>query len=109
MIRSSARSVERSQAKERHDEVHVIGSLGLVQSLLRSGLVDRLNLWLYPLLLGSGKQVFADGTVPTALRLTESVTYPNGTLQLAYETTGVPTYGDLAIEADDLQRLARDS
>ena len=46
--------------KERHDEVHVIGSLDLVQSLLRFGLVDRLNLWLYPLLLGSGKHVFAD-------------------------------------------------
>ena len=84
--------------KERHDEVHVIGSLDLVQSLLRSGLVDRMYLWLYPLLLGSGKRWFADGTVPTALRLTESVTYPNGTLHLAYETAGVPTYGNLAIE-----------
>ena len=82
--------------KERHDEVHVIGSLNLVQSLLRSGLVDRLHLWLYPLLLGRGKHVFAEGTVPTALRLTESVTYPNGTLQLAYETAGAPTYGNLA-------------
>jgi dihydrofolate reductase len=89
--------VERiTAAKDRHDEVHVIGSLDLVQSLLRFGLVDRLNLWLYPLLLGSGKQVFADGTVPTALRLTESVTYPNGTLQLSYETAGAPTYGNLA-------------
>ena len=87
-----------TSVKERHDEVHVIGSLNLVQSLLRLGLVDRLNLWLYPLLLGSGKHVFADGTVPTALRLTESVTYPNGTLQLAYETAGAPTYGNLAIE-----------
>lgn len=85
-----------SSLKERHDEVHVIGSLNLVQSLLRLGLVDRLELWLYPLLLGSGKRVFADGTVPTALRLTESVTYPNGTLQLAYETAGAPTYGGLA-------------
>lgn len=84
--------------KERHDEVHVIGSLDLVQSLLRFGLVDQMNLWLYPLLLGTGKQVFADGTVPTALRLTESVTYPSGTLHLVYETAGVPTYGDLAIE-----------
>ena len=84
--------------KERHDEVHVIGSLDLVQSLLRFGLVDRLNLWLYPLLLGSGKRVFADGTVPTALRLTESITYPNGTLQLAYETAGAPTFGDLTVE-----------
>jgi dihydrofolate reductase len=84
--------------KGRHYEVHVIGSLDLLQSLLRFGLVDRMNLWVYPLLLGSGKQVFADGTVPTALRLTESVTYPNGTLHLAYETAGVPTYGSLAIE-----------
>ena len=89
--------VERITAvKERHHEVHVMGSLDLVQSLLRFGLVDRLNLWLYPLLLGNGKQVFADGTVPTALRLTESVTYPNGTLQLSYETAGAPTYGNLA-------------
>jgi dihydrofolate reductase len=87
--------------KERHAEVHVIGSLNLVQSLLRFGLVDRLELWLYPLLLGRGKRVFADGTVPTALRLTESVTYPNGTLQLAYETAGAPTYGNLAIETQD--------
>jgi dihydrofolate reductase len=92
--------------KERHDEVHVIGSLDLVQSLLRLGLVDRLNLWLYPLLLGTGKRMFADGTVPTALRLTGSVTYPNGTLQLTYETAGEPTYGNLAIGTDDLQRLA---
>jgi dihydrofolate reductase len=84
--------------KQRHDEVHVIGSLDLVQSLLRFGLVDRMNLWLYPLLLGTGKQVFAGGTVPTALRLAESATYPSGTIQLAYETAGVPTYGDMTIE-----------
>jgi len=79
--------------KERHDELHVIGSVNLVQSLLRFGLVDRLELWQYPVLLGSGKQVFADGTVPTALRLIESVTYPNGMLQITYDTAGTPTYG----------------
>jgi dihydrofolate reductase len=83
--------------KERHDEVHVIGSLDLLQSLLGFGLVDRINLWLYPLLLGRGKRVFADGTIPAALRLTESVIYPSGTLHLIYETAGVPTYGNLAI------------
>jgi len=82
--------------KERHDQLHVIGSLNLVQSLLRFGLVDRLNLWQYPVLLGSGKRVFADGTVPTALRLIESITYPEGTLQLSYETAGTPTYGTMA-------------
>jgi dihydrofolate reductase len=81
-----------------HDEVHVIGSLDLLQSLLSVGLVDRMNLWVHPLLLGSGKQVFAGGTVPTALHLTQSVTYPSGTLQLTYESAGVPTYGSLAAE-----------
>ena len=81
--------------KERHDEVHVIGSLNLVQSLLRCSLIDRLELWLYPVLLGSGKQVFAEGTVPTALRLIDSVTYANGVLQLSYETAGTPTYGHI--------------
>jgi dihydrofolate reductase len=82
--------------KERHDELHVIGSLNFVQSLLHFGLVDRLNLWLFPLVLGSGKKVFDDGIPPTALRLSESVTHANGTLHLAYETLGTPTYGNLA-------------
>jgi dihydrofolate reductase len=82
--------------KEQHDEVHVIGSLDLVQSLLRAGLVDRLNLWLYPVLLGSGKRVFGDGTAPAALQLTASETYPRGTVHLTYETTGAPTYGEMA-------------
>jgi dihydrofolate reductase len=81
--------------KERHDEVQVIGSLDLVQSLLRLGLVDRLSLWVHPVLLGTGKRVFADGTVPAALRLTGSETYGSGTVHLTYETAGSPTYGDM--------------
>ena len=84
--------------KERSDEVHVIGSLNLLQSLLRLGLVDRLSLWMYPVLLGTGKRVFGEGTVPTALRLTDSLVYPNGTAHLTYETAGVPTYGNMAFE-----------
>jgi dihydrofolate reductase len=83
--------------EQRHNELHLIGSLGLVHSLLRLGLVDQMNLWMYPLVLGTGKRVFADGAVPTAFRLTSSVTYPNGTLQLSYEKSGVPTYGNLAV------------
>ncbi|MET7469129.1 dihydrofolate reductase family protein [Micromonospora sp. NPDC005686] len=85
-----------TEMKARHDEVHVIGSLDLVQSLLRAGLVDRLNLWLYPVVLGTGKRLFGEGTVPSALRLTESVTHAHGTLQLTYEPAGAPVYGDAA-------------
>ncbi|MEV6514401.1 dihydrofolate reductase family protein [Micromonospora chalcea] len=85
-----------TEIKARHDEVHVIGSLDLAQSLLRHGLVDRLNLWVYPVLLGTGKRLFGEGTVPTALRLTESVTHAHGTLHLTYEPAGAPAYGDAA-------------
>jgi dihydrofolate reductase len=81
--------------KSRHDEIHVIGSLNLVQSLLRFGLVDRLELWQYPILLGAGKRVFADGTIPKVLELAGSVTYPNGVVQLTYDTAGTPTYADM--------------
>lgn len=91
-----AQPVEASVAalKERHEEIHVIGSLDLVQSLLRANLVDRLNLWVYPVLLGEGKRVFASGTVPAALRLTGSVSYGSGTIHATYETVGAPSYGD---------------
>ena len=93
--------------KERHDEVHVIGSLGLVQSLLRDGLADRLDLWIYPVVLGTGKQVFADGTVPAALHLVETVSYPNGTLHVTYETAGLPTYGNLGEPEGDAEHVGR--
>lgn len=87
---------EVAELKERYDALHVIGSLDLVQSLLRLRVVDRLHLWLYPLTLGAGKRLFAEGTMPAAFRLTESVGHPNGTLQLTYEAAGRPTYGNLA-------------
>ena len=83
------------ELRERHDEVHVIGSLDLVQSLLSDRLVDRVDLWVYPLLLGGGKKVFADGTRPTALQLVESTTYPNGTIHAVYDTGGEPAVGDM--------------
>ncbi len=83
-----------TEVKQRHQAVHVIGSLNLLQSLLRLNLVDRLNLWQYPVLLGSGNRVFADGTVPAALTLAESVIHPSGVLQLGYDATGKePEYG----------------
>ncbi|MFN8027384.1 MAG: dihydrofolate reductase family protein [Acidimicrobiia bacterium] len=81
--------------RSRYDEVHVIGSLDLVQSLLREGLVDRLELWVYPLVLGTGKRVFAEGAPPLSLRLTETVEHRGGVLHLSFETAGVPTYGTM--------------
>jgi dihydrofolate reductase len=87
--------------KGRHGKIAVIGSLDLVQSLLRQGLVDELNLWMYPVVLGSGKKVFGDGAVPTALRLTGSKVYDAGTVKLTYANAGEPTVGNMA-EQDEI-------
>jgi len=88
--------------KARHDAIHVIGSLDLVQSLLRHRLVDHLRLWLHPLVLGAGKPVFGRGTVPTQLRLVASRTYGNGVVELAYALAGAPAHGG----PDDVPRPA---
>ena len=79
--------------KDRYEEVHVIGSLNLLQSLLGHGLVDRLNLWQYPIVLGAGKWVFAEGVVPTVMHLAESKVYRSGLLHLEYEPAGPPSFG----------------
>lgn len=85
-----------SALKQQHENLHAIGSLDLLQSLLRHGLVDELRLWQYPVLLGDGKRVFEGGVGPETLRLARSTAYDNGTLELVYEPQGVaPTYGTI--------------
>src|SRR6266571_1926711 len=91
-------SKEVARIKQKHSEVHVIGSGNLVQTLLRLDLVDRLNLWVYPLLLGTGKRLFGEGTPPAGLRLTSSRAFPRGAIHLAYERAGKPKHGDLSVK-----------
>ncbi len=80
--------------RDRHEHVHVIGSVDLVQTLLAEQLFDELRLWVYPLVLGSGKKVFPDGAAPAQLHLLEPATAsPNGVLLLKYGPAGVPEVG----------------
>lgn len=86
---------EVARIKEKHGETHVIGSAGLAQTLLRERLADQLNLWIYPLTLGSGKRLFAEGTVPAALKLVRSRAFGNGAILATYEQAGLPKYGTI--------------
>jgi len=86
------------QVKERHESVHVIGSLNLVQSLLDARLVDQVELWIYPIVLGTGKRVFEPGVVPTAFQVAEASTYPSGTVNLVLTADGTPTVGDMTTD-----------
>jgi len=86
------------ELRGRHGNVHVIGSLDFVQTLFSEKLFDRLNLWVYPILLGRGKKVFADGVVPSNLKLIEPVVAsPKGAVMQRYELLeGTPGTGDMS-------------
>jgi dihydrofolate reductase len=79
-------------------ELQVHGSGNLVQTLLRNGLVDRFNLWVFPVVVGSGKRLFADGTIPAALRLVESAVSSTGVVMGTYEPAGELVTGSFALE-----------
>lgn len=66
-------------------ELHVWGSGKLIQSLLQNDLVDELRLVIYPLTLGQGRKLFAEGTIPAAFTLTESTVTPEGVIMANYK------------------------
>jgi dihydrofolate reductase len=68
--------------------LQVHGSGELVQTLLQHDLVDELWLKIFPLTLGSGKKLFADGTMPAAFEMIESSITPNGIIFANYKRSG---------------------
>lgn len=69
-------------------EIQVHGSGDLIQTLLRHDLIDEFQLWTFPLVIGTGKRLFAEGTVPAALRAVESTTSTTGVVITRYERAG---------------------
>ncbi len=69
-------------------EIKVWGSGELVQLLLKNDLVDELWLKIYPLTLGKGKKLFADGPIPAAFTLIESTVTPGGVIFANYQRAG---------------------
>ncbi|MDP9273545.1 MAG: dihydrofolate reductase family protein [Chloroflexota bacterium] len=65
-------------------DIQVIGSGELVQTLIRHDLIDEYRLMIHPILLGSGKRLFREGSSPTRLRLVDSKTSGTGVLILTY-------------------------
>lgn len=69
-------------------DLHVWGSGNFVQTLLKHDLVDAFWLMIYPITLGGGKHLFADGTNPNAFKVTESLVTPKGVIVANYERAG---------------------
>jgi dihydrofolate reductase len=73
--------------------LNVLGSSNLLQTLLKHDLVDALDLWIFPVVLGSGKRLFHDGAIPAAWNLTSSQTSSTGVMINHYERAGDIKYG----------------
>jgi dihydrofolate reductase len=74
--------------KEDGPELQVHGSGNLIQTLLRNNLVDEYRLWIFPLVIGSGKRLFADGAIPSGLKLVDSTISTTGVVIGRYEPAG---------------------
>jgi dihydrofolate reductase len=79
-------------------ELQVHGSGNLVQTRLRHGLVDRFWLWVFPVVVGAGKRLFADGTIPASLRLVEVTSSTTGVVIGTYEPAGELVAGSFALD-----------
>ncbi len=76
-------------------DLHVWGSGDLIQTLLKHDLIDAFWLMIYPITLGAGKRLFADGTIPLAFKVTESTVAPNGVIVVNYARAGAVTTASL--------------
>jgi dihydrofolate reductase len=77
-------------------ELEVHGSANLIQTLLKHNLVDEFRLKIFPLVLGSGKRLFGDGTVPAAFEVASSRVLSSGVVVTNYRAGAELKYGSFA-------------
>jgi len=92
---------------EDRPELQVHGSGNLIQTLLKNDLVDEFWLKTYPVVLGSGKRLFAEGTMPAGFRVIKSQISPAGVVVSSYARAGVVKLGSFELTGSS-QEAARD-
>jgi dihydrofolate reductase len=88
-------------------EIQVHGSSNLIQTLLENNLIDELHVWIFPVVIGEGKRLFDQGTIPSSLKLTDSKTSSTGVILATYVPGGELTTGSFALDQPTEAELAR--
>ena len=83
------------------------GSTELVHALLANDLVDAISVFTIPVVLGSGKKLFADGSAPHSFKLTRSRVAPTGLIVGHYEREGKVKVDDTALGSPSEREIAR--
>ncbi len=81
-------------------EIQVHGSANLIQTLLRNGLIDEMRIWTFPVTIGSGKRLFADGTLPSGWKLLESDVSTTGVIIAKYAPGGEIKIGSFELDRE---------
>lgn len=84
----------------RAGEIQVHGSHGLLQTLIEHDLVDEYRLWVFPVLVGSGKRLFEAGAVPAGLALIDSTTSSTGVVISRYRRVGEIRSGTFEVDEE---------
>ena len=105
-VKDGVEGVARLKAGEGPDLV-VQGSSALYPGLLERGLIDRMTVMTFPVVLGKGKRLFGAGTASGALRLVESKVSGTGVVIAAYEPAGAVQVGSFAVKPPSEAELAR--
>jgi len=88
LLKGDAAAAVARLKKQPGGDVMVLGSGELVQSLMRSNLIDEYILLIHPLVLGSGRRLFSDGGPPATLRLVDNKTTTTGVVIATYQPVG---------------------
>jgi len=89
-----AKEIKKLKAEDGPD-LWVHGSGNLIQTLLKYHLIDRMYLWIFPVTVGGGKRLFAEGTQAEGFKLIESKFSTTGVIIATYESTGALKTGSI--------------
>jgi dihydrofolate reductase len=78
-------------------EIQVHGSSELLQTLLKQNMVDTLRIWQFPVVVGTGKRLFGEGTIPVSFRLVDTQQTATGAVLHVYERAGALKYGEVEV------------
>ena len=78
-------------------EIQVHGSSDLLQTLLKHNLIDTLRIWQFPVVVGTGKRLFGEGTIPGSFRLVNTHQTATGAVLHVYERAGGLKYGEVEV------------
>ena len=107
LIRGDVVEAIKRLKREPGNELQVHGSGDLIQTLIKHDLIDAFRLWTFPLLLGTGKRLFASGTVPKRLKLVDTRTSGTGVILQVHESAGRLEYGSFMLDNPTQAELER--